>query len=152
MTGRGPGLSPDRVAGLAIAGFGGLVVWQAARLPLGSLEGPGPGYLPLLLGILMAGLGLAIAGLRGAAPDGRLQWLEAGRALHVLGACAFAALALEDLGYRLTTAAILVYLIGVVERQRPIVVLPVAGLLSFGTYYVFAGLLQVQLPRGPWGL
>jgi hypothetical protein len=151
QTGQAARIAPDLVSGLALAVFGGLAMWQASRLPLGSIASPGAGYVPLLLGLLLTVFGLAIALLGRRAPAERMEWLEGNHALHIIGTCVFAALAIEDLGYRLTIAAILVYLLGVVERQRPLVVLGVTAALSLGTYFVFAGLLQVQLPLGPWG-
>jgi hypothetical protein len=61
-------------------------------------------------------------------------------------------LALERIGYRLTMIALLVFMLGVVERKRPLPILLVAVGFAFISYYVFATLLRVQLPQGPWGL
>ena len=48
--------------------------------------------------------------------------------------------------------ALLVFMLGVVERKRPLPTVLVAAGFAFISYYVFATLLRVQLPHGPWGL
>jgi len=69
-----------------------------------------------------------------------------------LAGSAFAAFALERLGYRLTVIVLLAFLLGVMERKRPAVVVAVALGLSLGSFFLFSNLLKVPLPRGPWGL
>jgi len=62
------------------------------------------------------------------------------------------AIALERLGYRLTMAIALGFLIGVIERQGVFVTLTLAVALAAGSYLLFDTLLRVPLPRGPFGL
>lgn len=142
----------DRVSGIALALLALGVIWESLKLPLGTLYNPGPGFLPLLLAIVLGGLGVVIVALGGRAPRvSSLGWGEAKHALAILGACAFAALALERIGYRLTVLVILVFLLWAVERKRPLTVAALALGLSLGSYYLFNTLLKVQLPRGPGG-
>ena len=47
---------------------------------------------------------------------------------------------------------LLAFLLGVMERKRPAVVVAVALGLSLGSFFLFSNLLKVPLPRGPWGL
>ncbi|HEX2256300.1 MAG TPA: tripartite tricarboxylate transporter TctB family protein [Afifellaceae bacterium] len=55
-------LSPtDLVAGACVLAVGLFAIWEAASYPFGALRQPGPGLFPLMLGILMTALGLAIA-------------------------------------------------------------------------------------------
>ena len=70
----------------------------------------------------------------------------------MLVACGVAVFALERIGYRLTMIALLIFMLGVVERKRPVMTMLVAFGFAFLSYYLFATLLKVQLPRGPWGL
>jgi len=129
------------------------VGWQNRVYPVGTLAEPGPGYLPLLLAIFLGAMGVLIV-LWGArsAPLAAMKWTEATRALVILGACGAATLALERIGYRLTVIALLVFLLLIVERKRPLPVALVALGFSFVSYYVVADLLRVPLPRSPWGL
>ncbi|MBI2371164.1 MAG: tripartite tricarboxylate transporter TctB family protein [Deltaproteobacteria bacterium] len=145
-------LTRDRVAGVVLVLFSLGVMWETRVLPLGSLHNPGPGYMPMLLAIVLAGMGLLVALGGGSSPPlASLEWAEGKHALAILGGCAFAALALERLGYRLTVIILLVFLLWLVERKRPGVVAAWALGLAFGSFFLFANLLKVPLPRGPLG-
>jgi hypothetical protein len=128
------------------------VGWENRAYPLGTLQEPGPGYLPLLLVIFLGALGLLIAlwGIR-SGPLAAMQWTEAGRAIVILAACCVAAFALERLGYRITVIALLVFFLGVLERKRPVPVALVALGFSFASYYLVSDVLHVPLPVSPWG-
>ena len=143
----------DRAAGTALVLLAIVTAWETRRLPLGTLHNPGPGYMPLLLAIILGALGMVVVLRGGSSPRlAELRWLEARHAAAILVGCAFAAFALERLGYRLTVVVLLMFLLGVMERKRPVVVAAVALGLSFGSFYLFSNLLRVPLPRGPWGL
>lgn len=128
------------------------VGWENRSYPLGSLQEPGPGYVPLLISIFLGTLGLLIA-LSGAS-SARLaetRWPEAKRAIVILAACAVATFALESIGYRITVAALLVFFLGVLERRKPLAVAAVAVGFSLISFYLIGDKLHVPLPRGPWG-
>ena len=143
----------DRVTGSALVLLAVVTAWETRRLPLGTLHNPGPGYMPLLLAIILGALGMLVALRGGGSPRlGEVAWPEAGHAAAILVGCAFAAFALEWLGYRLTVVILLAFLLGVMERKRPAVVAAVALGLAVGSFFLFSNLLKVPLPRGPWGL
>jgi putative tricarboxylic transport membrane protein len=142
----------DRVAGAALLLFALYVMWEDRVLPLGTYHKPGPGYMPLLLAIILAAAGLLTLLTGGASPSfASLEWTEWRHAFAILAGCAFTALALERLGYRLTVILLVGLLLSLVERRRPVTVIAMALGLSLGTYYVFCTLLQVPLPLGPGG-
>jgi putative tricarboxylic transport membrane protein len=146
------GLRSDQVSGLCLLALGLYIGWENRAYPIGTLQDPGPGYVPLLLAVFMGATGLLIAlwGGRSSALAS-IKWPEATRAVVILTACAVGAFALERIGYRVTVIALLIFFLGVVERRRPLPVVLVAfgfGLLS---YYVVGDLLHVPLPRSPWG-
>lgn len=146
------GLTVDRVAGSALVLVALAWAWETRQLPLGSLQTPGPGYMPMLLAIILGGLGLLVALRGGSSPPLRsLRWEEAGHAVAILLGCGFAALLLERLGYRPTMVILLAFLLGGMERKPPWTVVAMALGLSLGSFYLFASLLRVPLPRGPWG-
>ena len=144
-------LRADRIAGAAIFLFAALVLWEDRVLPLGTLARPGPGMLPMALALALAGFGVLIF-LGGDVRKLDFDRREVLRATSIAGACTFAALMLERLGYRLTIAAVLFFLLAVVERRPPFLALIVAAALAALSHYVFAGLLRVPLPRGPFGI
>jgi putative tricarboxylic transport membrane protein len=142
----------DRVAGIALILVAIAIAWESRVLPLGTWRNPGAAYMPLLTAALLGLMGLLIA-IRGGGPAlAALAWPEARHAVLLLGGCVFAAWALERLGYRLTTALLVVFFLGVMERRHPLVAVAVALGLSLGSFYLFSDLLRVPLPRGPWGL
>src|SRR5688572_27058807 len=112
-------LTSDRVAGGGLTLFALLVLWESRRYPLGSLHNPGPGYMPVVLASLLMLFGLLILATGGRSePFSALRWGEGRHAAAILGMCAFAAVALERLGYRLTVLLVLLVLLGIVERRR----------------------------------
>ncbi len=144
----------DRASGVALALVAAVVLEETWRLglPLGTLANPGPAYMPGLLagGLLLAGVLVATVS-RSPATLGGAGWSEWRHSVAILLTCAFVALALERLGYRLTIGLAGVVLLGVVERKGIVTTLLVAGGLAAGTYFLFDTLLRVQLPRGPFG-
>jgi putative tricarboxylic transport membrane protein len=146
-------LTVDRIGGAALAVFALFVLWQSRVLPLGSLGNPGPAYMPTVLAALLLLGGLAIAALGGDAPrPGTVGFGEWRHVVAIVAACVFAALGLERLGYRLTMLVVLLFLLGVVERKRPVATLVFALAFAGGTFLLFDGVLRVPLPRGPFGL
>jgi hypothetical protein len=143
----------DRAAGAALAVLGSYVLWESRALPLGTLSSPGPAYMPTVLALLVILFGVAIAVAGAASPPLRaLSWGEAHRALVVIAACAVAALLLERLGYRVTMALLVLFLVGAVERRHPAFAVGFSVALAGVSYFVFHTLLRVPLPRGPYGL
>ncbi|HJS32935.1 MAG TPA: tripartite tricarboxylate transporter TctB family protein [Alphaproteobacteria bacterium] len=153
MDWRGGGrLTRDRLAGAALIALAGAMAWEATRLPVGSLASPGPGYWPLMLAIALGGFAALVSLSPGGPTVERIGWKETPRAGVILAACAFAALAIERLGFRLTVFVVLVVLLGIVERRRPAAAIAVALAIALGSFFLFADLLRVPLPRGPAGI
>jgi hypothetical protein len=148
----GAGPTRDRVAGAALLALGLAIAWEAQALPFGSLGVPGAGMFPTALAVMLAALGLLLA-LKGGGPTlAALGWKEARHGLAIFAALGFAALALETLGYRLTVAAVLLFLIGAVERKGLLPAALVALGFALGSHALFADFLRVPLPRGPFGV
>jgi hypothetical protein len=142
----------DRVGGLALAALAIFTLWESRKLPLGNLQNPGPAYMPVLLAVLLLVFAIFIVAFGAGAPRmAGVGWSEWRHAVAILGVCAFMALGLERLGYRLTIFASLAFLLGVLERQSIVTTALFSGVFSAASFYVFATLLRVPLPRGPWG-
>ena len=146
------GLRCDQASGLILFALALYVGWLNREFPVGTLAEPGPGYVPLLLAIVLGLIGLLIAlfGSRSAALRA-MAWPEAMRALVIMTACVLATFALERIGYRITVAALLVFFFGVIERKSWWMTAMVAVTFSLASHYVVGVLLKVPLPRGPWG-
>ena len=141
----------DRVSAVVLLALALLVFWESRSLPLGGLARPGPAFLPVILASLLAGIALVILARGGrSARLASLQWSEARHAAVVLVTCIFAVVALERLGYRITMAVILLFLLLVIERNRPVVALSLALGVPLVSYWFFTR-LGVLLPTGPLG-
>ena len=146
-------MTTDRIAGIGLAVFAAIVIEESwrSRLPLGSVAMPGPAYMPVVLAaaLLLSGIVIAVQGGRGPALGalGRGEWRHVAA---IVGVCAFMALGLERLGYRLTMMLAATFLLAVVERRPVVAAVLLAVVLSLGTYFLFDTLLRVQLPRGPF--
>jgi hypothetical protein len=147
------GLRGDQLAGAVLLAIALLVAWENRVYPLGSLAAPGPGSVPLMLALLLGVFGLLIALRGGASPLlNSINWNESRRGIVLLLVCGVATFALERIGYRLTMVGMLVFILGVIERKRALPTALVALGFAFGSHFLFATLLKVQLPRGPWGI
>lgn len=145
-------LRNDQFSGLILLALALYVGWANRAYPVGTLQEPGPGYVPLLLAVFMGAIGLLIALGGGKSPAlASVKWPEAGRAAIILAACAAGAFALERIGYRVTVIALLVFFLGVLERKRPLQVALVSVGFGLVSYYVVGDLLHVPLPRSRWG-
>ena len=143
----------DQVAGAFFAAFSLLVLWETHKIPFGFLAEPGPGAVPTLLAFTLLACSVAVfIGGRSSKPAAEVQWHEWRHALAILGTCAFMALAMERLGYRITMLIALFTLVSVVEKKGWVAGLLFAAGFSLGTHYLFNTLLRVPLPRGPFGL
>src|SRR4051812_6834147 len=150
---RSRGLRSDAVAGVVLVVIALVVALENRVYPIGTLAEPGPGYMPLMIAGALGVFGFLIALRSRSSPlFNTVDWSEGRRGIVMLIACGVATFALERIGYRLCMIALLVFMLGVVERKRPVPTLLVAFGFSLLSYYLFADLLRVQLPRGPWGL
>ena len=145
-------MKSDQFSGLLLIAIAAYVGWENRAYPVGTLQEPGPGYLPMLLAIFLGSMGLLIA-LWGAKSEAlsTMKWPEATRAVMILVACGVATFALERIGYRLTVLVLLVFFLGAVERRRPLPVALVSLGFSLASFYVIGDLLHVPLPVSPWG-
>ena len=145
-------MTVDRVGGVELAVIAIVWLWEASKLPLGSLQNPGPAYVPMLLAALLLVFGLLVALTGGRAQRfAELGWAEWRHTVAILAVLAFMAFALERLGYRITIVVALVFLLLVLERRSWLTAALFSVVFSVASFHLFAVVLRVPLPRGPWG-
>jgi putative tricarboxylic transport membrane protein len=144
-------LTTDRLAGVVLAAFAIFVLWESRTLPFGTIRDPGAGAVPVLLALILLVCSVAVLGGAAAHPVAAIPWSEWRHAVAILGACAFMALALERLGYRLTILVALLALVTLVEEKGWVIGTVFAVGFSLGSYYLFNTLLRVPMPHGPFG-
>ena len=131
-------------------------VWSATY-PIGSLYRPGPGFVPLILGILLIVLSLVLfknakrsrsfqKGTFSSSPGGPKKVVYTALIL-ILAAFLF-----ETIGYLFTIFLLVAFLMRAVEPQSWRATLLTAFSAASAIYLVFDLLLKQPLPRGPLGI
>jgi putative tricarboxylic transport membrane protein len=143
----------ELLAAILLAGFGSFVIYEARGLPYHSEFGPGPGFFPLWIGVGIVACSLFLMGaaiVRGGTliPISRVEMV---RALSAWVAFVLAVALLPLVGFGLSLALLTAFLVLVLDRRSPWVVIGVAVGLALGFHVVFALALGVSLPAGPWG-
>jgi hypothetical protein len=141
----------EMVVAALLAVIGLVFVWQASLLDFGGFDLPGPGFFPLVLGVVVFALSalIAIEGLRGA---GEGETVELGHrdVLIVLAAMVAVAALFEPLGAYLSLGLFGAVLLVVIARVSvPLAVLS-ACIAMAACWYFFQVLLGLQLPIGPF--
>lgn len=142
----------DLALSAVFAALGLVWVMGAAELPRWDRETPGPGFLPLVFGVLLLGFAAVSAAQAILTPAGPAED-QAGlrKPLMVLLITAGAVTALETAGFVLAIFAMLFALYAVVERKAPVPALLAAAAVTGSLHVIFAVCLAVPLPPGPFG-
>jgi putative tricarboxylic transport membrane protein len=139
----------DRGVGIAALLGGILLAFAGWRLDPGTSKLPGPGFFPLLIACTMGGLGMWLLLRPGSeekpVPPESSRWSALAIALiSILGYT----MVLNELGYLVSTFALLVVQLRWVEKQRWSTSLWTAAIASAVSLVVFRVLLKVPLPAG----
>jgi putative tricarboxylic transport membrane protein len=138
-----------RFAALTVLALGVAASVLARLLPAQTGFGLGPAFLPFWTGIVLAACGIWLY-LR-PAENGEVSWPNS-RGLKRAGvgflAVLFYALALEPLGYLLSSAAFLVFAMTLLEPARPLRTLFLGSASALILLVIFRIWLRVPLPGG----
>jgi len=148
----------DRITGIIVLVFSGFVIAESSRMPQQSATfGPGVGFFPFWLGVLMAILSIllilntwrrSVAPTKGAIFPGRKAVITI---VSVLVGLALYIALLEVLGFLVDTMLFTAFLLGVVMREKWKMTLLIASLTSGGLFVIFHLLLGVTLPKNMFG-
>lgn len=147
----------DLITSCVLLALSGFVIWESQRMPPSATFGPGPGFLPFWIGMIVAGLAVILfltAWFRRV--DANEPPLFPGRkALTAVGlvllALALYTIFMEPLGFLANTLLFVAFLMAVVQRKGLKTAAAVAVLTTAGLYVVFHTLLGITLPRSPFG-
>ncbi len=145
-----PRSAKNVLAGLTFIGFGLAFAAGATAYDIGDPVRMGPGFFPLVIGVLLAILGVVIAATRSAdeEPITAPPWRAAGL---ILGGIVVFGLTVRGLGL-LPAIFLTALLTGLASRQTsPIGALLLAAALTVISVAIFVVALSLRLPLvGPW--
>jgi putative tricarboxylic transport membrane protein len=138
-------------------GIGLLICFLSVRLSLGTLHSPGPGFLPFVMGAILASLSFIYHLQSRRTPSSKDDtgpfWKNRGQGikmvLTILGLLGYA-LTMEHLGFLISTFVFLAFLLRFIEPQRWSTVLLGALMTSGASFLIFELFLKCQLPRSPF--
>jgi len=134
-----------------------IIIWQALDLKLGNYRSPGPGFIPLGVGLGMALLSLVVMGRATIFASGpgltvKVSWNAFKKLALVIGVMLLYALFFQFLGFPLTTFLLLMLLFKGGEPRVWLKPILLAGAATVFTYFLFSVLLSCELPRGILGI
>jgi hypothetical protein len=142
----------DHVSGLTFIGIGVLIIVLSGDLSFGSLSFPGSGFLPIILASLLMILGGALVlRARESEPLSSIQWDDLRHAGPVIAISALATVAYTHLGFVITFTAMMLALLGLVERRSVLRALFYSACVTAVTFVVFSHALKAPLPTGVLG-
>ena len=149
-------LSKDLIGSLFWTACGGAIVLGSLRLPLGGPQNPGPGFLPLLVGVLLLALSVALLVRSARSREKKKTGPTAAssrrfKLVATTGALFLFAFAFPHLGFLITTIPLMIFLPRVIGELSWKVSLAIGFLTSLAMYALFKVWLKVQFPVGPWG-
>jgi putative tricarboxylic transport membrane protein len=141
--------------GVALAFLAASVVYLALAMgfPFGTLARPGAGFFPVGVGVFLCAAALTVvaAGFRRVPAAAPPLAPESRRRVAVTGAALAAfCLLVPWLGYPACAFLFVMLVLRRLGGGRWLSVLIIAALSAAISYYVFASLLSVPLPRGVW--
>jgi hypothetical protein len=139
------------VVAAVLAGVGAVFAWQASLLDFGGFDLPGPGFFPLVLGVLVFAFAVLIA-IEVWRDGGESGTVELGHrdVLIALAALLAVAALFEPLGAYLSLGLFGAVLLVVLARVSVPLAIAAAAVAMVACWYFFQVLLGLQLPRGPF--
>jgi hypothetical protein len=145
----------DLTAGLVLAGLGILITRYSQSLSYLDEFGPGPGFLPYWLGLVLTALALCLvisaARTRAQAPKPEAAGQGSGRALVTIAGLFAMVAMLELLGFLAAFALLSFFMVYVVERQSFTRSIAVTAAITFGFFLLFRIIIPLPLPMNAWG-
>jgi putative tricarboxylic transport membrane protein len=148
----------EMITGVVLLVLSGFVIWGASQMPPSATFGPGAGFLPFWLGVLLAILAtiLFVSAKRRQATEKDSESVFPGKqALFaiaaVLGGLAGYILLIDVLGYLVDTFLFVMFLVKVVEREPWPLTLKLAVATTAGLFITFQILLKITLPSNMFG-
>jgi len=137
------------VAGVFLL-VGAWICLEAIQVPVGTVRMPGAGFFPLVLGLTLVVLSLALLAMNLLSPAAgpTRVWPERPEVLYLLGSMVAAVWLFERAGFLLTMALFLGVAVRVLGTMSWVTVVVAAMVGSVTSYMVFSRALLIALPAG----
>ncbi len=148
----------DQITAIVLLVAAGGVIWNSLQWPLMEEFGPGHGFMPFWLGVLLGILALVLLAQATRTPaeeDKPTKFPGAqGAKAVVLAVVAMGvnALLLENIGFILSTLVLVPFMMAVVLKEKWRTTLFTTIGVTALLYVVFQVLLNINLPRSPLGI
>jgi len=158
MSQKGRFKTKDLISGLWFFALGlSLSILSATKLSVLESAGPQEGFFPLIMGVIMAGLGMIVVFRSYTAEihatDKVLKKERAGyadtlRLLVYLALIVLYAIVFESLGFLVSSALFLALVLKIIEKKGWRITLLVTIVAVSTSYFLFTFLLHIPLPQG----
>ena len=144
-----PSRQGELCAAAALLLVGVFFVWQSASLKFGGIEQPGPGFFPMVLGLILSALALVIALSRWRQPaNGEAIALGHRDVWLALAALIALPILFERLGAYATLGLFMAGLLVLIGRVSPALAIAASAAAMLAVWGFFQVLLGVRLPPG----
>jgi hypothetical protein len=147
--------SPDLLSGFFWTGTSVLVAVESLRIDVGTFHNPGPGFLPFCSAVIFGVLGfiLIVTNTQKKRWERRVAdlWkqVEWKKVVWVVLSLFLYSLLFSKIGYFLATFGVMTFLLRIMRRSR-MWIPEIAGalIIALASYFLFRGLMGIQLPKG----
>ena len=146
----------ERISGLVLILFSVLIMVESRKYPIGTVDNPGPGFLPMLLGFVLGLMSLALwikTWIKVKTQIQKTSWPDRQGLIKIIaifiGILLFTIL-FEVTGYFLNIFLLFLLLLRPIGRQRWSMTLMISIGAVLVSYLLFDWWLKVPLPRGVW--
>ena len=147
----------DQITGIVMLVFSLTVAYTSWQMPQRVEFGPGMGFLPFWLAVVMSVLSVLLlidATRRKRASAGKNPFPAPQALLNVamvIAGLGVYVVVLETVGFAVSTILYIAFLLAIVQKERWFKTAIVALLSTGGLYFVFQILLEVKLPENIFG-
>jgi hypothetical protein len=142
--------TPTRVVTGALLLWALVYLWGVRELDIGTIESPGAGAFPIVVGIALLLLSLAVL-IR--VSSSQEKWIiKTKDPLYLILGLIVASASLPYLGYLITMFCLIFFSLRVVEDTDWVPSLITSIILPSVSYYIFVYWLKIQLPKGILGI
>ena len=149
-------ITSEKVTSALFVLFSVFLVFESVKYPIGTIDNPGPGFLPLILGMAIGVLSLALlirACRTGDGSSSRVSWPDRGgwiKIALIFFTVILFTLFLDVTGYLMNVFLLFLVLLKPVGKQKWTwsLIISLGGTLI--SYMIFDAWLRLPLPRGIW--